>query len=392
MRIGFVCNEYPPGPHGGIGTFTQVMARALTAAGHHVRVIGVYPHDYPAPDYEDDRGVCVWRQRMPKYRFGWIPARYQLFRTIAAWSKNEEVDVVEVPDWEGWAAGWPTICIPVICRLHGSASYFAAELGRRIKRTLFHIERMSLNRADFWCSVSQYTADKTQRLFDLSTPCSAILHNPVEVPTGSDSRVRSKNRVVFTGTLTWKKGIVSLINAWPRVLKECAKAELHVFGKDGRAGDGQSMQTVLRRQLNGQTGVSVFFYGHVPRERLFQELLEARVAVFPSHAESFGLGAAESMARGCPTVFSRWCSGPEVMEHEKHGLLVDPEKPQEIADAIVRLLKDDRLSRQLGAAATDRVQRKFSVDVLLERNLKFYRHCVAKFSCGEVELTTANAV
>jgi glycosyltransferase involved in cell wall biosynthesis len=183
-----------------------------------------------------------------------------------------------------------------------------------------------------------------------------------------------------------------LIEAWSEVLQQCPDAELHVFGKDSRNENGQSMSTSLQRRLNGQAGVSVFFYGHVPRERIRHELLHAGVAVFPSYAESFGLGAAESMACGCPTVFSRRTSGPEVIEHEKHGLLVDPEVPHEIAAAIVRLLKDDRLALQLGAAATNRVQQEFSLNVLLEKNLSFYRDCSARFQSRRAQPGNAHAL
>jgi hypothetical protein len=49
LELCFICSEYPPGPHGGIGTMTQVLARALVARGHGVRVIGVYQRDYPGP-------------------------------------------------------------------------------------------------------------------------------------------------------------------------------------------------------------------------------------------------------------------------------------------------------------------------------------------------------
>ncbi len=36
LRVGFVCHEYPPGPHGGIGTLVQTLARGLAARGHRV--------------------------------------------------------------------------------------------------------------------------------------------------------------------------------------------------------------------------------------------------------------------------------------------------------------------------------------------------------------------
>ena len=107
MRICFVCHEYPPGPHGGIGTLVQILARSLALAGHQVRVVGVYAPTYPAPGYEEDRGVRVWRLRRPQVRGGWVLSRLELFRRLSDWCRQGEIDLIEIPDWEGWAAGWP---------------------------------------------------------------------------------------------------------------------------------------------------------------------------------------------------------------------------------------------------------------------------------------------
>ena len=49
MKACFVCSEYPPSLHGGIGTYTRVLGRALRHRGHEVRVIGVYPHGQDEP-------------------------------------------------------------------------------------------------------------------------------------------------------------------------------------------------------------------------------------------------------------------------------------------------------------------------------------------------------
>jgi len=80
VRIVFVCNEYPPGPHGGIGTLTRTLARGLAAAGHRVRAAGVYNAAYPAPDAEVDRGVEVLRLRESEGPGGWIRSRARLWR------------------------------------------------------------------------------------------------------------------------------------------------------------------------------------------------------------------------------------------------------------------------------------------------------------------------
>ncbi len=386
MRICFLCNEYPPGPHGGIGTMTQVLARALVQARHQVRVVGMYPRDYPAPDYEEDQGVRVWRLRRPARRFGWVPARYQLFVTIARWARRGEIDLVEVPDWEGWVAGWPSLPVPVIVRLHGSISYFAAEQGQAIGRRVFWLERASLRRADFWCSVSRYTARKTQQLFGLRSDARAILYNPVKVPPAADPGIATEfgKQVIFTGTLTAKKGIISLIKAWPRVIEACEEAELHIFGKDGRTKDGQSMQAFLRALYNGRVEKSIRFHGHVDRAKLFETFQRARLAVFPSYAEAFAIAPLEAMAVGCPTIYSQRGSGPELIENGRDGLLIEPDQPHEIAEAIVRVLTDDRLARRLGEAGRERVMKNFSTPVLLASNEAFYQNCLSDFQRSAV--------
>lgn len=379
LRICLVCNEYPPAVHGGIGTSTQLLARGLVAAGHLVRVIGVYRNEHGAADYEEDQGVRVWRLREPRFRIGWIAARYRLFRQIARWSREGKINLVEVPDWQGWAAAWPRLAVPVVARLRGSATYIAAELGTGLKRSAFYLERASLKRADFRCSVSNYTAQKTLRRFGLPVDKVATLYNSVKMPDETLCVKHRKQEVVFSGTLTPMKGLFSLVTAWPDVLLQCCDAKLHVFGKDRPDDNGQSMVESLRQRLPGPIGASVFFHGHVPRERVFEALQRARVAVFPSYVESFAMAPLEAMACGCPTIYSRRASGPELIDHDRNGLLVDPDDPGEIADSIIRVLKNDQLANRLGPAGRQHVRQGWSLAGLVARNAQFYRQCIEDF-------------
>jgi len=379
VRICYVCHEYPPAAHGGIGTVTRTLARALVRRGHEATVVGIYPRSSHAPAYEKDQGVQVWRLSRPDGRLGWVSARFHLFRVIADWCRAGRVDLVEVPDWEGWAAGWPRLPVPVVVRLHGSVSYFAAELGQPVRSIAYHLERASLRRADFWCPVSRYIALRTQTLFRLPSFPGAILYNPVEPPARRSGEGRSSNQVVFVGTLTPRKGIVALFKAWPRVLAARADAELHVFGKDGRL-SGRSMRAYLDSLLEAGPARSVRFYGHVENGAVLAALARARLAVFPSYAESFGLAPVEAMACGCPTIYSRRGVGGEVIEDGRDGLLVDPDRPAEIAEAILRLLTDDDLATRLAEAGFARVEGRFALHTVLPQNESFYRQCLAAFS------------
>jgi glycosyltransferase involved in cell wall biosynthesis len=378
MRVCFICNEYPPGPHGGIGTFTQLMARALVRTGNEVRVVGGYSADYPAPAYEEDNGVRVWRFHGATHRAGKVLARYRIFQLVARWSCEGQIDLLEAPDWEGWIAGF-RLPVPIVVRFNGSTTYFAAETAQRVRPVTFLLEWASMRGADFFCSASQYTADKTQRLFRLRHRPIAILHNPVELPSERPVMPRSVNQVVFTGTLTWKKGVLSLITAWKRVLQVCPASELHIFGRDGITKNGKSMRQFLLSKIENSARTTVHFHGHVRREELFRALQLARVAVFPSYVEAFAIAPMEAMACACPTIYSSRSSGPELMEDEQHGLLVDPSRPEEISESIIRVLNDDDLARRLGEAGRGRIEESFWIEILRERNEVFYRGCIDNF-------------
>ncbi len=380
MKICFVCCEYPPAPHGGIGSMTQVLGRALVAAGHEVRVIGIYPSLDGLAEAEDDGGIGVYRLQRPGGRFGWTRGRRLLFERIARWVERGETDLVEVPDWEGYAACWPSLAAPVVTRLHGSITYFTREMEEPLDWPAYCLEAASFHRADYCCSTSAYTAYRTARLFGSRLRPVSVLFNPVDVPVETPPWSRDCRRVVYAGTLTAKKGVVSLIRSWPRVALSRPDAELHLFGKDAGAPDGGPMRDLLVSLLPEECAVSVHFHGHCNRERLQSEFRACRLAVFPSFAEAFSLAPMEAMAEGCPVICSARCSGPELIEHGVNGLLIDPGSPAQIGDAILRLLNDDAGCERLGAAGRRTVADRFSSGVIAARNEEFYRACVSRYA------------
>src|SRR5215813_8042392 len=383
MKLCFVCSEYPPAIHGGIGSATQTLARELVRLGHEVRVIGVYPSQQAGEPYRDDEGVRVYSLFEPPGRLGWLSARYQLFKTIRDWVREGLADIVEVPDYRGWAAGWPKLPVPVVSRIHGSSSFIARETGQKLDRISHFIEGWSLRRADVWCSVSQFAAQATRSLFALRTDAAAVLYNPVpqakeDVPFAD----RERNSVVFAGSLTRIKGVEALIKAWPMVLTSCPEARLQIYGKSGKSQSGQSMREVLEHAVPTELKDTVFFHGRVERAVVLEAFSRARVAVFPSRSEAFGMVPLEAMSTGCPTVFSERATGPELIDHERDGLLVDPDSPQQIAQAIVKLLRDDLYAAELGAAGRRKALEKFELQKIVRENERFFLQCIHRFDAA----------
>jgi glycosyltransferase involved in cell wall biosynthesis len=333
-------------------------------------------------EYDEDEGVRVWRLPAKQRRLGWISDRYCLYRKLADWSHQGEIDVIELADWEGWAMGWPRLPVPVVVRLNGSATYFAAEMSQRAKWFTRWLEGGSLRRADFWCSVSRYTADRTRLVLDPGSGPNAVIYNSVELRRQYSIDQRAKHDVVFTGTLTAKKGVISLIKAWPDVVRAHPDAHLNIYGKDGVAEGGQSMQEYLCSQLDESIRPSVTFHGHQSRDVIQRALEAARVAVFPSYAEAFSLAPLEAMSCGCPTIYSQRGSGTELIEHEQDGLLIDPDEPTQISEAIAHVLGDDDVAARLGSRGWERVRDRFTTKQIVSENEQFYLQCVEEFrSC-----------
>lgn len=384
MKICFICSEYPPGPHGGIGTMVQLFARELARRGHQVRVVGVYPKSYPAPDSENDQGVQVFRLRAPSMRFSWIGMRWKLFHQICDWALSGEIDLIEVPDYGGWCAFWGDLPIPVIMRCNGSSTYFAAILNRELDRITALLDYSSFYRADYRIAVSAYTAKIFNKIYELDKRYIHVIYNPAEIIMKKSTIVRDPLKVVFFGTMTEKKGIISLVIAWAKVRIESPEAELHVFGKDTILPSGEKMSEMLMRQYGATESNNVFMHGAVDRSQLISEVLpQAGVVILPSFAEAFSLAALEAMTCECPTIYSRSTSGEELIDDGRDGLLISPESPDEIAEAIIKLLNDKELAARLGLAGRLKAESQFSVSKILDQVEQHYSDCVQQFGLGK---------
>jgi glycosyltransferase involved in cell wall biosynthesis len=360
VKIAFVCNEYPEARRGGQGVVIHDLARDLVAAGHHVRVIGIYDRPpYPADGYDTD-GVFHRSLRKSTYPLAWIAARRQLYCALRNWAGGGEIDLIEAPLSRGLIAGFPALPVPVVVRVHGSSVCRSQAMGTPPPRWHRGLERRALARADACVSVSQFMADRVRAEFAYSRPIS-IIPNPVDVSPrqwqGADSQ-----DIVFAGNRDRLKGLPELLLAWPTVRERFPEAELHLYGR--RQGDCK---------LDG-----VVAHGHCPREEVLGHLSRARAAIFPSRFEAFGLVAAEAMACGCPTIAGRQGGGAEIGQTERDLLVTDCE-PHAIASKICRLLGDPLLSSRLSTRGQQAVE-AFTLDALRTRNCEFWESAVAEFS------------
>jgi glycogen(starch) synthase len=134
------------------------------------------------------------------------------------------------------------------------------------------------------------------------------------------------------------------------------------------AGDGRE-----RAFLKSLGNEKVTFVGEVGRAQVSELIANSTLVVVPSREEGFGLVALEAAWMGRTVVASRVGGLPEVVEHNETGLLVPPDNPEALAEAILTLLDSPEQLVEYGRAAHLRASRDFRWNDCINRYLSVYR-------------------
>lgn len=156
-------------------------------------------------------------------------------------------------------------------------------------------------------------------------------------------------------------------------LIEAAKTirETHPETRFLLAGDGE-MRSFFENQVRAAELEEMFvFLGH--RTDIPALLSCCDIAVLASRSEGLPNAVLEYMAAGLPVVATTVGGIPEIIENEVTGLLVAPENPGALREALVRLLKDEQLRKRLGSAGRERVLAQFNFASVIARLRLLYK-------------------
>jgi glycosyltransferase involved in cell wall biosynthesis len=157
-----------------------------------------------------------------------------------------------------------------------------------------------------------------------------------------------------------------LISAFARVLEVVPDAKLVI------AGSGREEDNLSRQIKDLDAANSVFMMGNLPKERVAQLMAAANVFVLPSKIESFGLTLLEASAAGVPVVCANAGGIPEVFQDGFNALLYPPGDDDAMAKAIIRLLQDRELAKNISANAMETAGR-FTWERTAEQTLQVYK-------------------
>jgi glycosyltransferase involved in cell wall biosynthesis len=257
--------------------------------------------------------------------------------------------------------------VPVIYTAHGYA--FAGHFARALERSGYReIERVLAPLASRVACVCQAEA----RLARAIGPAGRVrvVYNGIgaAIPGPVDARVaelaKSGPVVCALTGLRPGKGIETLIDALVEVLTRHPRAQVAI------GGDGPDLEVLSSRARVRGVAHAVHFLGAVADP--LSTLRGARLFVHPSLAESFPYVILEAMTVGLPIVASDVGGVGEALTHGESGLLVPPGNPRALARALIDLLEDPDRGTRMGAAASVRVQQRFSRTRMIDDIIEVY--------------------
>jgi len=246
-----------------------------------------------------------------------------------------------------------------------------------------HMTKRVLRGAARIFAVSNFTRTEIEKHFDIPSHRIEVVYNAIDErflrghATAADRDLIAQRYQVtypfllYAGRISPHKNVVRMIEAFSALKTELEKDQLYpdlklIIIGDDLSGNPDLRRTVVRSCVQND----VRFLGFIPIEvlRIFYDC--AKIFVFPSLYEGFGLPPLEAMAHGTPVVTSNVSSLPEVVGGA--AVLVNPENVFEIMRALHRVLTDKALRDRMQERGYQQAT-KFSWETSVRRVLDVYR-------------------
>lgn len=398
MRIGLLCPE--PVGAGGIGSYTGTLARALADAGHDVRVL------LPVGPVPEGGGPAYYgipfpgRYRLPAFNRAWglctalLPWARHAAEAVRALHAERAFDVVEVPEWmAGGLFLRPGRDLPaLVVRLHTHLA-----LVRRLNdlpmtldaRVAAMLEARAVRHASMVLANSAALANALAADYQIPRRAIDVLHLGVDVerfaphPTAALrcalGLAPGEVLALFVGRIERRKGIDTLVDAFAAASRLVPGLHLAIAGSDTDTAPGGSS---LREHLEARLAAAgcaqrVHWLGARDHRDLPELYAGCDLFVAPSRLEPFGLVYLEAMAAGRPVIGCAAGGVPEIVQDGMQGVLVPPENPAALAEALVALATDPARRRSMGERARERAE-AFDHRALATRTVACYREAQAR--------------
>ena len=353
---------------GGVEEHTHRIVKHLTRLGE--RIVVLAPPSPGATAFDAACGYPVIRFELPEaVRGGKLLRRYvRLAKATRAFVRTAKAMRANYVIWAAWGPN-PGVGI-VLCALALRVPFFLFAHGREFTAVgeWRLVRRLTVRAATGVLCVSDFIRSRVLL-------GGARRERVVTVPPGLDvGEVDAYRRRARTGR--FPRVAAAFPPGVPAVLSVCRLARgkgvdkmIDAMGKIAAAvpgtryavlGAGPEADALERRAAESPAAGSITFLGPVTGDEKFAFYERCDVFAMPSEDEGFGLVFLEAGGFGKPVVGGRTAPSTDAVLHDLTGYLVDPRDADAVGDAVIRLLKDPRVARRLGANGERRVQEELS--------------------------------
>ena len=296
----------------------------------------------------------------------------QLTRLIREW----DIDIVHSWLW------YSNVVTYLATRLAKKVVWIASVHGIHLHFGRWHdrVERMVYRAADHITTISQFNRRILIDEKGVDNDKVTVLYNGIKVqsePKVADSvsisglPIKEGNFAIgCVANFGEEKGHSILIKAVAIVVEKMADVRVLLIG------DGP-LRSQIERDINA---LSLTQHVHLlgRRDDVLQILPRLDLAVLPSLLEGMPVAILEYMVAGLPVVATRVGGIPEAIEENETGILVAPDDPPQLAEAILSIAEDPVRRAEMGAAAYQRVCDLFTIDRSVTAYKSFYHRCFAQ--------------
>ena len=391
MKILVLAWEFPPRLVGGIARHVAELYPEIVKIGYEVHLITVEVDN--AATYEVIEGIHIHRVAVAQGHdfFHWVA---NMNESMGAHGVNliAEVGHFDLIHAHDWLVGDAAIALKHSFKIPLIATIHATEYGRNNgiyqegQKYIHGKEQTLVYNAWRVIVCSQYMRYEVERALQSPWDKIDVIYNgirPEKKPLLKESEKNTLRRgfahddekiVYYVGRMAYEKGVYVLLNAAPQVLWDLqGKVKFVIIG-------GGNTDHLKEQAWNLGIWDQCYFTGFMADQDLDKFQTIADCAVFPSLYEPFGIVVLESFASRVPVVVSNTGGLPEVVEHNKTGVVTYANNPDSLAWGIVKVLRDYEYANFLVDNAYEALSTHFSWDKLAQETVTVYERVVKERS------------
>jgi len=377
LNVALCTREYPPEVYGGAGVHVEYLAKELS---RHVNLTVHCQGAY--------RPTAVAHQPWDRLALA-NPALQTISTELSMVEDIDDTDLVHSHTWYANTAGHLASLlygIPHVMTVHSLEPlrpWKAEQLGGGYALSSW-CERGAVENAAAVIAVSEAMKADVLATYPAVDPDKVqVIHNGIDaqqyIPDPATDVLQRygvdphRPSVVFVGRITRQKGVPVLLRA--AALLDAGVQLVLCAGQPDTPELAREVSDLVDGLRATRSGV-IWIEGMLNRHEVIQLLSHATAFVCPSLYEPLGIVNLEAMACGSAVVASHVGGIPEVVAHGETGLLVPPDEPQALADALNALARDPQRAEAMGVAGRQRAISEFDWASIALQTAKLY-HAVA---------------